>query len=440
MKSFPFEGGSIPITINNISHLSEGSRASRIHDLQLLILRYIEFGGESLGHIAKFFFAKSAVVWLRNDGTTDDFDVYSHYNRPDLETNNGKDVFNATFSLSDNSIVASRAFADRVIVYGEIGKGEFGGNWQEKFYTKNLAKQNIRYVVICPIFSDPHDNAGVMSLYFEKRPDIGLFSKYLPVAATFFHSCIEHVVRRLADANVEHRKMGHEISHEVTSGLATLDKIEKFRNLFEKLQLESSSTYTTYCSDIRSSFSNIDQSARQWRMSLSIDRSKQKATYLNIRDEYNSAVQPLLRDAGRSRVEHGSIFFEGRHCFMLIAPSHLRQIFNNLMSNAIKYSVTGGLVRLNVGRTRSGGATIKMSNLSAGMPRDEWHRVWKAGYRGKAASKLGIDGEGLGLAIVRDICEAYGIEYEYNETKADSGQGVWSNVILNAPAKLVKWG
>jgi len=82
----------------------------------------------------------------------------------------------------------------------------------------------------------------------------------------------------------------------------------------------------------------------------------------------------------------------------------LGQAVANLLDNALKYTPTGGRVRL-MARTEPGVGVIDVSDTGAGVPPDEREKIWRRLYRGDASrSQRGL---GLGLSLVKAIVEAH---------------------------------
>ena len=83
----------------------------------------------------------------------------------------------------------------------------------------------------------------------------------------------------------------------------------------------------------------------------------------------------------------------------------LRHIVGNLLSNALKYSPEGGLVRLQV--TTEGSQTVlEVSDQGIGIPAAELPHLFESFHR---ASNVGsIAGTGLGLAIVKNAVDLHG--------------------------------
>ena len=77
-------------------------------------------------------------------------------------------------------------------------------------------------------------------------------------------------------------------------------------------------------------------------------------------------------------------------------PVRVGQILANLLSNALKYTPEGGLVRAEV---TAGGpwAVIRVSDTGPGIPADELPHVFDRFFRGRTASAAGT---GIGLTVV----------------------------------------
>lgn len=86
-------------------------------------------------------------------------------------------------------------------------------------------------------------------------------------------------------------------------------------------------------------------------------------------------------------------------------PNLLRHILENLLSNAFKYSLHGGLVTFEVS-TVNGRAVFRVADQGIGIPPDEMPHLCESFHR---ASNVGaIQGTGLGLAIVKNSVELHG--------------------------------
>jgi len=88
-------------------------------------------------------------------------------------------------------------------------------------------------------------------------------------------------------------------------------------------------------------------------------------------------------------------------------PKLLRIIFQNFLSNAIKYSGPGGRVKAKMVK-RGKEIEISVSNTGPGIPIEDQPKIFKKLYRASNAMKMDADGNGLGLYIVKKIAESAG--------------------------------
>jgi PAS domain S-box-containing protein len=85
----------------------------------------------------------------------------------------------------------------------------------------------------------------------------------------------------------------------------------------------------------------------------------------------------------------------------------LRQVLVNLVDNALKYSIEGGLVLVRV-RDEPEAATIDVVDHGLGIPTAEQERIFEKFYRLDAEMTRGVGGSGLGLYISREIVAQLG--------------------------------
>jgi two-component system, sensor histidine kinase and response regulator len=99
------------------------------------------------------------------------------------------------------------------------------------------------------------------------------------------------------------------------------------------------------------------------------------------------------------------IVFENRFPHPVMADARLlRQIASNLISNAIKYSPTGGAVYV-LAEEYEGDLLLTVQDQGIGIPENDQVRLFGAFQRG---SNVGpVRGTGLGLAIVKQSVELH---------------------------------
>ncbi len=85
----------------------------------------------------------------------------------------------------------------------------------------------------------------------------------------------------------------------------------------------------------------------------------------------------------------------------------LRQVFNNLVSNAIKYAPEGGEIRVG-GWSDAGQATVYVADQGIGIPPAAQGKLFQRFYRVDSSLRRSTQGAGLGLYLCRSIVEAHG--------------------------------
>ena len=114
-------------------------------------------------------------------------------------------------------------------------------------------------------------------------------------------------------------------------------------------------------------------------------------------------------DAARSRTGTHDIRIDAAEDLPCVDadPGHLRQVLDNLVENAIKYSPDGGAVVLTLGQV-DGMVTYDVRDCGVGIQPAEQERIFDKFYRVDADMSRGIGGTGLGLFIVRELVRQMG--------------------------------
>jgi PAS domain S-box-containing protein len=96
-------------------------------------------------------------------------------------------------------------------------------------------------------------------------------------------------------------------------------------------------------------------------------------------------------------------------------PTRLRQVLDNLLANAVKYTPAGGRVTVSArheppanGVGGDGEVVIEVCDTGIGIPADQYPHLFDRFFRASNAVQQGIKGTGLGLAITKAIVDAHG--------------------------------
>jgi PAS domain S-box-containing protein len=87
--------------------------------------------------------------------------------------------------------------------------------------------------------------------------------------------------------------------------------------------------------------------------------------------------------------------------------TRLAQVFDNLISNAIKFTPAGGRIDVHVFRSDAV-AVVEVSDTGSGIPEDEREHLFERFFRTSGAIRAAVQGTGLGLAIVGAIAASHG--------------------------------
>ena len=134
-------------------------------------------------------------------------------------------------------------------------------------------------------------------------------------------------------------------------------------------------------------------------------------TNLDIRTLTTAAVLTETEALIGPRMEQAGIKYERDGCGpevkLLADPDRLQQILLNLLTNAVKFTPTGGKITISC-HTRGGETEISVADTGRGIPEDQLERIFEPFVQvtGTAAAVSGRQkGFGLGLAISRGLAQ-----------------------------------
>jgi signal transduction histidine kinase len=101
-------------------------------------------------------------------------------------------------------------------------------------------------------------------------------------------------------------------------------------------------------------------------------------------------------------------------------------VFDNIVSNAIKYSPNGGEILVQVGRDKGWGV-LSVQDAGVGIPTADLPHVFERYRRARNVSAK-FAGTGLGLAGAKDLIELHG-----GSISVTSVEGVGSKFVIRLP-------
>jgi PAS domain S-box-containing protein len=126
----------------------------------------------------------------------------------------------------------------------------------------------------------------------------------------------------------------------------------------------------------------------------------------------------LVVDAARAPIVEGD-------------AERLGQLLDNLVSNAVKYSPDGGVVRVRA-FVEGAVAVLEVSDEGIGIPEADQARLFERFFRASTATSRAIKGTGLGLTVCRTIADAHGGRISF---VSHEGRGTTFRVELPAAAE-----
>jgi signal transduction histidine kinase len=167
-----------------------------------------------------------------------------------------------------------------------------------------------------------------------------------------------------------------------------------------------------------------------------LDFSKLSAGQMNV----TLSVQPLApiieaavsSNAALANEHHLSLASEGLGDHMVAADEHrLRQVLDNFLNNAIKFSPPDESITVRVEQTAPGITRITVSDRGEGVPQEFENQLFERFSQGEAGSSKSIKGTGLGLAICKELAKLMDGEVGYFY---EGGANFW----IELPAKMIR--
>ncbi len=109
-------------------------------------------------------------------------------------------------------------------------------------------------------------------------------------------------------------------------------------------------------------------------------------------------------------------------------PDRLKQVFANLINNALKFCGDDRTVNITISK-KGRCALCQVQDHGAGIPADELPRIWERYYKSSYNMVRSTSGSGLGLSIVKEILSLHKSNYGVNST-VGKGTTFWFELDL----------
>jgi two-component system, sensor histidine kinase and response regulator len=161
---------------------------------------------------------------------------------------------------------------------------------------------------------------------------------------------------------------------------------------------------------------------------IQLERKEEKIEEVDLAEIASGAIFTVQPYAIQMEV---SIDLEVKSDSVIMAdPVDMEIIFNNLISNAVKYNKVGGKVRITID-SKDNEMIILFSDSGIGITKADTENLFTEFVRIKSEKTRNISGSGLGLSIVKKVIELYN-----GTIKVESTPDVGSVFTILLPKKL----
>lgn len=180
---------------------------------------------------------------------------------------------------------------------------------------------------------------------------------------------------------------------------------------------------------IRTALRNAERLGRLVNDLLDLDRMRAGQAPIQRRDVDIADLVKQAADVMGPMAESGGVRLEVEVEPRIVAADadRILQVLTNLISNAVKFSPTGQIVRITA-EHRDGELIVRVIDHGRGIPANKLDEVFERFQQVNVADARVRGGSGLGLAIAREIVEQHG-----GRIWAESAPGAGSTFLLALP-------
>jgi signal transduction histidine kinase len=231
------------------------------------------------------------------------------------------------------------------------------------------------------------------------------------------------IIRRDRDYS---RDFAADVSHELRTPIAAM------KMHVELLQGPAGNDEAARAEFLHSSAQQLDRLDWLAQNLLELSKLDSGLVLLDLRPEDVRATIESAVEQQRTAAERKGITLTatlpGRPLRIRHDPPRVGQIVSNLVGNAIKFTHSGGDIRVVAVAGADGGARIEVMDTGVGMAPEELPRIFERFYRGSEANEARSTGSGLGLAIVKSI-----VDMHHGTIAVESRRGVGSRFVVELP-------
>jgi len=122
---------------------------------------------------------------------------------------------------------------------------------------------------------------------------------------------------------------------------------------------------------------------------------------MSIIDQIDSVLADLIPTIKKKNMK---VVFNKKEVPMVLADSKkMRNVVQNLIDNAVKYTPPNGTIFVSVEPVGDDMLAVAIKDTGIGIPKNQQDQIFQKFFRGDNARKLETDGSGLGMFIAREI-------------------------------------
>ncbi|MBS4213580.1 MULTISPECIES: HAMP domain-containing sensor histidine kinase [Neobacillus] len=209
------------------------------------------------------------------------------------------------------------------------------------------------------------------------------------------------MARKLAQMEDMRKEFISNISHDIQSPLSN---IKGYTNLLENQSL-SKEEREQYLSIINGEISRLSTLTKQLLLLASLDRNEDilRKNPFNV----GAQIKELVRNHQWAINEKEIMLSYSLPDIEIVGdPSMLNTVWDNLLSNAMKYNRPNGTIDISIEK-RGQSVYVTFDDTGIGMNNLELDRIFDRFYRADKARTRTIEGTGLGLSIVKTIIDLH---------------------------------
>ncbi len=272
-------------------------------------------------------------------------------------------------------------------------------NEQEAYKTCLSCIWKKEYVHLSVFFPDKRRN-----IYMEMFGWIFLSMIFLLVIITAFVFIIYSIFKQKKISEIKNDFINN-MTHEFKTPLSTISLSSEI--LMNNKHQASEKKIKKYSKIIYDENQRLQAQVELILQTAVIDRGqiRLKKEKINIHDLIKSTVDGFSFEACENKMEF-SYSLKAKYHEIKVDPIHIRNVINNIIDNAIKYSSGSCKIKI-MTSDKDQGLLLAIADQGIGMSRESQKKVFDKFFRVSTGNIHNVKGFGLGLYYVKTIVEAH---------------------------------